>query len=107
MKYYGEKLRHPETITRSTLYSIGFFAYFRGQPDKEKQEDSTDEFWLLAREIAPKACEELIMHKGHENCCSTEELEAAKEFLKDLDEVLAEPMEDESPKQKENTTPKS
>ena len=94
LKCYGEELRHPEKITSRTLYGIGFFAWFRGQPDKEKQEKSELEFWLLARTIAPKACEELIMHKGLEQSYKPEELEAARQFLANLDETLAEPAEE-------------
>jgi hypothetical protein len=94
LRYYGKELRRPETISSKTLYSLGFMAYYRGQPDRKKQEKSEIEFWLLARTIAPKACEELIMHKGLEHLYKPEDLETAREFLADLDETLAEPPEE-------------
>jgi hypothetical protein len=67
-------------MSGDTLYMLLFMTQFRGYPDDKKQRESQLEFWLLARQIAPKATEELLS--------STEE---KKEFLKIIDRALAEP----------------
>jgi hypothetical protein len=43
--------------------------------------------------IAPKANEELILHKGLEHLYPAETPKEAREFLADIDKVLAEPDE--------------
>ena len=64
-------------------------AWFRGYPDEEKQWKSELEFWLLARLIAPKATEQLILNAGFEHLYTLEQMEAQREFLKDIDEARA------------------
>ena len=78
LRNYGVKLSNPETLSQHTLYMLGFMTAFRGYPDEKKQWESELEFYLLARQIAPKATEELLSNS-----------EEKKEFLKDIDDVLA------------------
>jgi len=87
LKNFGAELAHPETTSRETLYWLSFMTWFRGHPDEKKQWDSLLEFYLLARTIAPKTAEELIMHKGLEHLYSAEQLKASREFLTHLDEI--------------------
>jgi hypothetical protein len=94
LKNYGEELSHPETISSKTLYWLGFMAYYRGQPDEEKQWESELEFWLLARALAPQATEELLLHKGTEHLYTPEDLKARREFLADLDRALTDSPEE-------------
>jgi len=88
---YGEALSHPETLSQNTVYMLGFMASFRGYPDREKQWQSELMFWLLACAMAPKACEELILHKGSEHLYSEEDLKARRELLNVIDRVLTKP----------------
>jgi hypothetical protein len=90
LKDYGEELSHPETVSPKTLYWLGFMAYYRGQPEEEKQWESELEFWLLDRTIAPKATGELILCTRNEYLCKREDLKARREFLAEIDRVLAE-----------------
>jgi hypothetical protein len=48
------------------------------------------EFWLLARQVAPKATEELLLCTGSEHLYKPEFLKARREFLEDIDKVLME-----------------
>ena len=79
LQIFGPELSNPENLSRSTLYWLLFITSFRGGKDSEL------EFWLLARQIAPKAVEELLS-----------EPEDKREFLKIIDQALAEP--EETPK---------
>ena len=90
LKYNASELKHPETMTKKTLYWLGFMTWYRGKPDEAKQWKSELEFYLLARMIAPKATEELILHAGLEHLYTPDQMKAAREFLQEIDDVLAE-----------------
>jgi hypothetical protein len=64
---------------------------FRGYPDEEKQYESELKFWLLARQIAPRATGELLLHVGSEDLYTPEHLQERRELLAAIDKVLAEP----------------
>ena len=64
-----------------------FMIKFRGGRDSEKATKSLNEFWLLARKIAPKAVEKLVDDKDW-----------GKEFLTDLDKTLAKIYEEDEVK---------
>jgi hypothetical protein len=87
LKQYTAELAHPEKVSEQTLYWLGFMAWFRGQPDEEKQWESELEFWLLARTIAPKPTEHLLLHVGSEHLYKPEDLKARREFLAEIDKV--------------------
>ena len=77
---YSPEFASPEGPSQQTLYAMLFMTAFRGGKDSEKARESEAEFWLLARQVAPKAVEELLS--------TTDE---RRKFLEAIDKVLAEP----------------
>lgn len=80
LQEYGAELSRPGGCSSQTLWWLLFMTQFRGGKDSEKARESCLEFWLLARQAAPKATEELLS-----------ETEDNRELLKAIDRVLAEP----------------
>jgi hypothetical protein len=78
---YGPEFASPEGPSQRTLYTMLFMTAFRGGKESERARESVNEFWLLARKVAPKAVEELLSKN-----------EEGREFLKAIDKVLAEPI---------------
>jgi len=87
LQQYGVELSKPENVTPKTVYWMMFMIKFRGGRDSEKATKSLNEFWLLARKIAPKAVEKLVDDKDW-----------GKEFLTDLDKTLAKIYEEDEVK---------
>jgi hypothetical protein len=79
LRDYGSKFNSAEGLSSSDIYFLLFMTSFRGGKDSEKAEESVNEFWLLARKVAPQAVEQLLS--------TTEE---KRLFLKKLNEVSAE-----------------
>jgi len=79
LKQYGPEFARPEGPSQTTLYHLLFMTSFRGGKESETARESLDEFWLLARQVAPKAVEELLSGS-----------EEKKEFLEAIDKALAE-----------------
>jgi hypothetical protein len=75
---YGSGFASPEGPSQQTIYWLLFMTSFRGGRDSEKAKKSETEFWLLARQAAPKAVEELLS--------KTEE---RRKLLETIDNVLA------------------
>jgi hypothetical protein len=92
LKTHGEELSHPETITEDLLYDLGFMAWFRGSPNEEIQNESNLEFWLLARVLAPKAMEQLLLCVGYEQFYEAQDLKRRKEFLEAIDQAQNTPL---------------
>lgn len=91
LRDYAPQFSNPEGPSSKTLYQLLFMIQFRGGKDTEKAEESMNEFWLLARQVAPKATEELLSDK-----------DGGREFLAAVDKVLAEP--DETSKDAESAS---
>lgn len=82
LKDYSAEFSSAEGPSSSTLYFLLFMIAFRGGKDSEKAKDSELEFWLLARQVAPKGVAELLSDS-----------EDKRELLEAIDKVLAEPEE--------------
>jgi hypothetical protein len=68
-----------------------FMTAFRGGKESERARESVNEFWLLARKVAPKAVEELLSGS-----------EEKREYLAAIDKALTKL--EETPKDPESTS---
>ena len=81
LKDFGGEYTSPEGPSLKTLWMMQFMIQFHGGRDSERGSRSLTKFWLLARKIAPKQLEKLIVKDERD--------EEGKQFIKSLDEALA------------------
>jgi hypothetical protein len=81
LETYGPKFARSEGLSRRTVYLLMFMVQFRGGKDSAKASRSLAEFWLLARRVAPKPVDELVLKDEND--------EEGKRFIKSMDEELA------------------
>ena len=80
LETYGPEFACSEGPGKKTVYWLMFMIQFRGGADSAEARRGLAEFWLLARRVAPKPMEDLVL-KGEKD-------EEGKQFIKVLDEAL-------------------